>query len=182
MPEDIAKANANETQGNPTPDAKKPEEKAPTVEELLTELARERAEKNKIKASFDKTASDVAELKRQLRAKQTVDEQALADQKEAEEKQAEYIKSLERKVAMNEAVQRYVSLGMDATLATDTATAELDGDRDKVTANFKKYQDAVIEAKQAEWLKSRPQMQSGGEHKSDDDLVKDAFMKALKNG
>ena len=182
MPEDIAKANANETQGNPTPDAKKPEEKAPTVEELLTELARERAEKNKIKASFDKTASDVAELKRQLRAKQTVDEQALADQKEAEEKQAEYIKSLERKVAMNEAVQRYVSLGMDAALATDTATAELDGDRDKVTANFKKYQDAVIEAKQAEWLKSRPQMQSGGEHKSDDDLVKDAFMKALKNG
>lgn len=182
MPNDNTNANGTENQNAVGQDQKQTEQKTPTVDELLTELARERAEKNKLKASFDKTSSDVAELKRQLRAKQTADEQVLADQKEAEEKRAEYIKSLERKVAMNEAVQRYIGLGMDSALAMDTATAELDGDKDKVATNFKKYQDSVIEAKQAEWLKSRPQVQSGGEGKTDEDLLKDAFMKALKNG
>lgn len=156
------------------------QDQTPTVEELMAELAKERAANNKLKASFDKAASETAEYKKRLRARQTAEEQAAADQEEARAKREEYIKGLERKVNLTEAKTRYMDLGMDAELAAATAEAELDGDRDVVMENFKKFQDSVLAAKQAEWLKSRPPVQSGGEQKSEDDMAKDAFLSFFK--
>lgn len=152
------------------------EDKAPTVEELLAELAKAKAETNRYKASLDKASSEAADWKKKLRARQSAEEQAAADQAEAEKAKDELIKSLQRKSDLHDAKERYMDLGMDAELAAKTAEAELDGDRDTVAANFKLYQNKVIEAKQAEWLKSRPQINSGENGaKSEDELMLEAF-------
>lgn len=129
----------------------------PTIEDLMAELAKERANSAKMKASFDKASSDVATLKKQLREKQTSDE--LEAEKELEQK--EYIASLERRIKHSEAQNRYIAMGMDEAMAKDTADAELDGDMDTVIANCNKNKESAIKKAEAEWLASRPQANSG---------------------
>lgn len=65
-----------DTQGQQNPEPEnQPDEKEPTVEELMAQLAQERAEKAKLKNNFDKTSSELASTKKQLKAKQTAEEQ-----------------------------------------------------------------------------------------------------------
>ena len=55
-------------QQNQDPD-NTPEEKEPTVEELMAQLAQERANNAKLKNSFDKASSELANTKKQLNVK-----------------------------------------------------------------------------------------------------------------
>ena len=71
-----------------------------------------------------------------------------------------------------------MGLGMDEKLAEETAAAEIAGDVDKVTDNMKKYQDALIKAKEAEWLKSRPPVNAGHEEDKDE---KDPFLEGFNS-
>ena len=52
-----------------------PEEKEPTVEELMTQLAQERANSAKLQNNYNKVSSEAANYKKQLKAKQTAEEQ-----------------------------------------------------------------------------------------------------------
>jgi len=153
------------------------EEDGPSVEELMAELARERAQAQRYKASLDNATSEAADLKRKLRARQTADEQAQADAEEAARQHAEYVKSLEREVAINRAKARYLGLGMSEELAADTAVADVEKDQDRVVANFRKHQEAMIRDEQAKWLASRPQIQTGGDpkEKTEEQLLDEAF-------
>ncbi len=153
----------------------KPEEKEPTVEELVAQLAQERAEKAKLKNNFDKTSSELANTKKQLKAKQTAEEQEEVAKKEAEEEHKKYVKGLEDTIKMTNATNRYLALGMSAEMAKDTAQAELDGDMEKVTANMGKYNSAKIKEAEAEWLKSRPPVNAG----QGDGEEKDLFLKGF---
>lgn len=151
-----------------TEEAEKKE--TPTVEELMAELAKERAEREKLKTSLNKASSDVAKYKKQLRTKQTAEEAAEEAKKEQEEARNQYVKDLEYKVKKNEAMARYANAGMDADLAEKTAEAELNGDMDTVNANYQKMMAAKIKAAEAEWIKSRPDIQTGsGEEKEEED-------------
>ncbi|MBR6871489.1 MAG: hypothetical protein IKM91_07725, partial [Candidatus Methanomethylophilaceae archaeon] len=53
--------------------------KGPTIEELMKELASEKAMNKKYKASLDKATGEAADYKRQLNAKMSADEQALSE-------------------------------------------------------------------------------------------------------
>ena len=136
------------------------EDNIPTVEELMTQLAQERAERAKLKNSFDRTSSE------------------LADTKKADEEHKKYVEGLETKIKTIDATKRYMGLGMDEKLAEETAAAEIAGDVDKVTDNMKKYQDALIKAKEAEWLKSRPPVNAGHEEDKDE---KDPFLEGFNS-
>lgn len=159
-------------------------EDGPTVEELMAELARERAQSQKFKASLDNATSEAADLKRKLRARQTADEQAQADAEEAARQHAEYVKSLERKVALMDAKNRYLSLGMSEELAADTAEADVEKDQDRIVANFRKHQEAMIKDEQAKWLASRPQIQTGADpkEKTEEQLLDEAFWSGTMKG
>lgn len=161
-----------QVQQNQDPD-NTPEEKEPTVEELMAQLAQERAEKAKLKNNFDKTSSELANTKKQLKAKQTAEEQEEEAKREAEEEHKKYVKGLEDTIKMTNATNRYLALGMTAEMAKDTATAELDGDMEKVTENMGKYNEAKVKAAEAEWLKSRPPVNAGqGEEEETDYFLK----------
>lgn len=148
-------------------------EKTPSIEELMTQLAQERAEKEKYKTSFDKAASEAADYKKKFRAKQTAEEQEEEAKREQQEQHNRYVKSLEAELNTIKATKRYMGLGMTEELASETAKAEITGDTEAVIASMKKHQDALVKAKEAEWLKSRPPVNTGHE---EDDEKKDPFL------
>ncbi|HIR27667.1 MAG TPA: hypothetical protein IAB84_06830 [Candidatus Choladousia intestinigallinarum] len=152
------------------------EDKQPTLEEVMAELARERAEKEKMKVASDKYSSEIATLKKQLRAKQTAEEAAEDAKREQEEAHKEYVAGLEKKLALIEAKARYADMGMDPELAAKTAEAELDGDKETVSANIKKMMAASLKSAEAEWLKSRPDAQAGAD---EDPNAEDPFIKGF---
>ena len=148
----------------------KPEEKEPTVEELMAQLAQERANSAKLQNDYNKASSEAANYRKQLKAKQTAEEQEEEAKREAEEEHKKYVKGLEDTIKMTNATNRYLALGMSAEMAKDTAKAELDGDMEKVTENMGKYNEAKVKAAEAEWLKSRPPVNAGQGEEEETDL------------
>lgn len=161
-------------QQNQDPD-NTPEEKEPTVEELMAQLAQERANSAKLKNSFDKASSELANTKKQLREKQSAEEQEEEAKREAEEEHKKYVKGLEDTIKLTNATNRYLALGMSGDMAKDTAQAELDGDMVKVTENMSKFKEASIKEAETEWLKSRPQVNAGQGEDEETDLFLKGF-------
>jgi hypothetical protein len=115
---------------------------------------------------FDKTASELAEKKKQLKEKMTDDE--VAKQKEKEERdelQAKYDKLLrESEISKNKS--KLLALGYEEALADDTAEAMVSGDLDKVFVNQKKHLDSVEKRVRAEALKDTPRPTPDGDSKT----------------
>lgn len=114
------------------------------------------------KATFDKTASDLAAAKRSLREKMSEDEAKAA--KEAEEKAAMMarLEELERERAVNGYVTSYLAIGYDEKLAKSTAEALAKGDMATVFANQKSYNESREKNLRAELLKQTPPPPAGG--------------------
>lgn len=134
----------------------------PTVEQLMAQLAQEKANNAKMKNSFDKASSEAAEYKRQLRAKQTAEEQEADAKREADEAREARIKELEDYRATNEAMKRYMNVvGMSADLAEKAAIAEVSGDYDALAEIQKQHSEAQRREWEKEFLKNRPALNTG---------------------
>lgn len=115
---------------------------------------------------FDKTASELAEKKKQLKDKMTEDEQkAQKEQEEREELQSKYDKLL-RESEISKYKAKLVALGYDEKLADETALAMVDGDMEKVFTNQKKHLDSVEKRVRAEALKDTPKPTPDGDSKT----------------
>ena len=145
----------------------------PNIEELLTQLKQTQAEVLRKKNAMDKVMSENKNLKDQLRQRMSADEKVEEAKKEAEQRQKEYVAGLESRLKKIEAERKYTEMGMASNLAKATAEADINGDRDAVLANIKKWTDSLIKAKEAEWLRTRPAPQSGG----DGSVTKEQFNK-----
>lgn len=145
----------------------------PNIDELLTQLKQTQAEMLRNKNAMDKVMSENKNLKDQLRQRMSADEKVEEAKKEAEKQHNEYVAGLENRLKMIETVNRYTEMGMNPDLAKATAEADINGDKDAVSANIKKWTDSLIKAKEAEWLRTRPAPQSGG----DGNVTKEQFDK-----
>ena len=133
-----------------------------TLESLMADNARLKADIAKNKAALDKALHNNGELTKQLRAKMTASEQEAEAKREAEEAQANRIKELETYKARSEARERYMAtIGMSADLAKEAADAEVNGDMDALAEVYKRHQEVILKASEAEWLKKRPVPESG---------------------
>ena len=169
-----------ETNTNPDTTSQNNEEtNEPSIEDLSTQLAQERAEKLKLKNSFDKAASETAELRKKLKAKMTAEEEEAEEKKIAEENHKAYVKSLEDKIALSTKTKNYMRLGMTEELAAATAKADLEGDEETVNSNIQRNQELKIKEAEQEWLRNRPEPQGGNE---DDDNEKDPFVSGFEKG
>lgn len=129
-----------------------------------------------LKSQFDKTASDLAESKRQLKGRMTEDEAAKAarDEKEAEtqaqiDKLKEDLEKANRQLQISAYKNSYLNLGYDEKLAQETAEALANGDTEKVFANQIKHK-ADLEAKiKADLMKKDPRPSGGGGTNADKD-------------
>lgn len=138
-----------------------PENDSPDTKELAKQLAEQKTKNSKDKKALDKALSELAELKKQLRAKMTADEQAEAERLEAQEEQKAYIASLERYKATAEATARYALQGMSQEMAKQAADAEIAGDMDALADIQRKHAQQMVKNAEAEWLKSRPEINAG---------------------
>ena len=115
---------------------------------------------------FDKTASELAGVKKQLKDKMTDDEAAKQkEQEEREELQKNY-ETLLRKSTVAEHKAELLGMGYDEKLAQETAEAMADGDTAKVFANQKKHLEAVQKKVRAEALKDTPKPTGDGDSKT----------------
>lgn len=115
---------------------------------------------------FDKTASELAGIKKQLKDKMTDDEAAKQkEQEEREELQSKYDKLL-RESEISKHKAKLLGLGYDEKLADETAEAMADGDMEKVFANQKKHLDSVEKRVRADALKDTPKPTPDGDSKT----------------
>lgn len=162
-------------------DIKEPENQ-PSYEELLAQLAAERANNARMKNQNDKLSRESAEYKRQLRAKMTAEEQEAEAKKEQEEARQKEFEDMKRELATIRATQRYISLGMTEELAEDCAKAELEGDMEKVSVNFKKHSEALTKAAYQQFLKDRPDINAGNGNSENSIAKEKARMSAKRFG
>lgn len=126
------------------------------------------------KAQYDKTASEAADYKKQLRAKMSEEE---IKAKEDAEKWDAIVKERdallrEKTVAGHKA--KYLALGYDEKLADDTAEALVEGKLDRVFENQKKHIESVEKKIRADVLKETPKPEGG---KGSDTMTKEKFLK-----
>ena len=126
------------------------------------------------KGVFDKTASELADTKKQLRERMSAEE---VKAKEDAEKYEEIVKERdallrEKTIATHKA--KYLSLGYDEKLANETAEAMANGEIDKVFANQKKHLEAVEKKIRADVLKETPKPEGGN---GSDTMTKEKFSK-----
>lgn len=105
---------------------------------------------------FDKTASELASVKKQLREKMTADEQKEKDEAEKREKLENDYNALLKKVTVSDNTAKLLGLGYDEALAGETAEAMANGELDKVFANQKKHLESLEKKIRADVLKETP--------------------------
>jgi len=130
------------------------------------------AELNRLKSALSKANSEAADYKKQLRTKQTDDEAAAAAQKEEQEKLVKENADLKRSIALSDRKAKLLTMGYDEALATETATAMVDGDMDKVLANQTKYLEVQKKNIQADAMRKTPRPAAGDDGNGTMDYAK----------
>lgn len=115
---------------------------------------------------FDKTASELAGVKKQLKDKMTDDEAAKQrEQEEREELQRNY-EALLHESAVSKNKAKLLAMGYEEKLADETAEAMANGEMDKVFANQKKHLEAFEKQVRADALKKTPKPTPDGDTKT----------------
>ena len=138
----------------------------PSVEELLAQLAQERATNAQNKAALDKALKEKGELTKNLRAKMSAEEQEAEANKAADEAKDARIQELESKFRVMDYSKRYMGIGMDEKTAETLSemTGELT-DPDKffsalgkfITASNKSAGENAVQ----DLIKKNPEIKAG---------------------
>lgn len=126
------------------------------VEALLNFQIPEAFDKSKwiAKDQFDRTASELADAKKQLKGKMTADEAAKAEQDKAMQDMQEKYNALLKQSTIANHTAKYLSMpGYDEKLARETAEALFEGDMEKVFANQQKANESYEKKLKAEAMK-----------------------------
>lgn len=166
-------ADVNVTAQAQEPQTTEPATTQPTVEELMAQLASERAEKEKYKNASDKANSEAANYKKQLRSKQTAEEAEAEAKAEAERLQQEKYEEISKELDHIKAVSAYKNISTEDAVEK-LIDAVADGDHSAIAAIIQKEIKAAVAVKEAEWMKSRPPINTGG---GDNAISKEQFNK-----
>ena len=115
------------------------------------------------KEAFDKTASELAEMKRKHNALLSEEEQKKQANDEELTTLRQRVADMEKKELIAGHKAKFLAMGYDEALADATAKAMVDGDTDKVFANHKKFLEAHDKSIKAELLGATPKPPAGGE-------------------
>ena len=137
-----------------------------TAEEKLAaleafEYEADNSDAERLKAAVSKANSEAAELKRQLKARMTEDEQKEAERVAHEAERDALLESLKRDKAVSERKAKYLAFGYDEKLAAETAKAFADGNMDIVDKNHALHIENVRKAERASSLAGDPKPPAG---------------------
>ena len=126
------------------------------------------------KATFDKTASDLAAAKKSLREKMSEDEAKAAKVAEDQAALMAELEALRTEKMVAGYVNSYLTMGYSEKLAKSTAEALAKGDMDTVFKNQKIHADEREKALRTELLKGTPTPAAGN---TDNGMTKEQFSK-----
>lgn len=137
-----------------------------TAEERLAALEAfeyevDNSDAERLKAAVSKANSEAAELKRQLKARMTEDEQKEAERAATAKALQDELELLRKEKTVSTYVAQYLALGYDEKLAKETAEAMADGKTETVFANQSRFIEAQKQAFVKETLEGTPRPKSG---------------------
>ena len=115
------------------------------------------------KDTFDKTASELAKTKKDLRAKLTEEEQRAIADKEARERIESELAELKKEKTIAEHKSRFLAHGFSDELATANAKALIDGDFDTFFNGLTKYQEELTTKVKSDMIAKTPYPQGGSD-------------------
>ena len=115
---------------------------------------------------YDKTASELAAKKKELKERLSDDERENLERAQREQELRENYEKLLRESNISKTTAKFLALGYDDKLAAETAQAYVDGDNDKVFENQRKAQEALEKRIRADALKDTPTPTGGGKPKA----------------
>ena len=137
-------------------------EKEPTtaadIESQVQKLIFENA---KLKKSFDKASSELADYKKKYNATLSEKEQADLQKAEAEAARDLRLAELERENSIHKFTEQFLDLGYDKQSALTAATAQVDNDVENLFKLQKKIIDNKVLEKEQELYKSIPRAKTG---------------------
>lgn len=138
-----------------TPVETKEEKSEPSIQDLMTEIAR-------LKRQADKASSEAADYKKKWKSSMSESEKASMEKAEKEAAREEEFQQLKRENAINKLEKQYMLLGFTADEASRMAVAEADNDQDAKIKIMSEVDDRKKRAYEAEFLASRPDVSIGG--------------------
>lgn len=168
----------------PTPDPQPSPEPTPkqdsdpnsqlTLEEQIQQLMVENA---KLKKAQEKAATDAADWKKKYNATLTDSQKQAQEKAEKEAEREEQFNSLLKENTVNKLSKNFLKLGYPEDKAEEAAIAQYDGDTETLFRIQSEVQANLIKEKEAEWLKTRPAVNTG----AGDDEPEDAFLKGFNS-
>ena len=124
-----------------------------------------------LKDTFDKKASEAASLSKQLKERMSDEELKSAESAKALEEMKTELENLRKEKTVSEYTAKYIALGYDKELATETAKAMQEGNMAKVFENGEKHRQAMEKKIKEELLNGTPKPggSHGGNGKTDDE-------------
>lgn len=140
----------------------------PNLEEQLQQM---RIENAKLKKAQEDAATDASNWKKKYNATLS-DAEKLAQEKadKEAEKDAE-LNRLRRESAVSKFEKNFLTLGYSQELAKKAAEAQFDGDTDTLFLVQSQAQEAILKAKESEWFKNRPEVNTGVGSGGDDPFL-----------
>lgn len=138
----------------------------PSLEEQLQQM---RIENAKLKKAQEDAATDASNWKKKYNATLS-DAEKLAQEKadKEAEKDAE-LNRLRRESAVSKFEKNFLTLGYSQELAQKAAEAQFDGDTDTLFLVQSQAQEAILKAKESEWYKNRPEVNTGVSNGGEED-------------
>lgn len=131
--------------------------------DIQTALAQSMADAKRYKSAFDKTSSELADLKKKYTALLSDEQKASVEKAEREAEQKAYVESLEKFKAVTEAKDQYRRLGYSDELAKSAAEAQFAGDFEELARIQQGYQDELAKQIKADLMKSMPAPATGND-------------------
>lgn len=153
--------------GSPN-DEPKDGDSQPSLEEQLQQM---RVENAKLKKAQEDAATDASNWKKKYNATLS-DAEKLAQEKadKEAEKDAE-LNRLRRESAVSKFEKNFLTLGYSQELAQKAAEAQFDGDTDTLFLVQSQAQEAILKAKENEWYKNRPEVNTGVSNGKEDPFL-----------
>lgn len=174
IPFDLQFFSEPEPPAEPQPTPEPPGEPQLTLEEQVQQLMVENA---KLKKAQERAASEAADYKKKYNATLTDAQKAAQEKAEKEAEREERYNQLLRENEVNKLAKNFMKLGYPEERAEKAANAQYDNDTDTLFQIQSEVQADLLKQKEVEWLKSRPEVNTG----AGDGEPEDAFLKGFNS-
>lgn len=168
---DLQKQEQDEAKSNPVDEKKEvnrdgDDDQQVSIEEQLRQM---RIEYAKLKKAQKDAATDASNWKKKYNATLSDAEKLAQEKADREAEKDAELNQLRRESAVSKFEKNFLSLGYSQELAQKAAEAQFDGDTDTLFLVQSQAQEAIVKAKEAEWYKKRPEINTGAGNGSNDD-------------